>query len=182
MYAKPVPAFINDVSANPDDTAATITWTTIDPATSQVQYGLTTDLGSSTVLQSALVTNHAVLLSGLTPGTGYYFKILSAVGSTQYASSNFFFVTTNYLLTNAVFDLTNTWTYTSANLDGVNWTTPTYDDSAWDGSGPGALWVDNRGPNFTGDIPIPLLTEMPLNPNTGYPFHYLLSPDPFHLY
>jgi hypothetical protein len=165
-----VPAFIDDVSANPDDTAATITWTTIDPATSQVQYGLTTDLGSSTVLQSALDTNHAALLSGLTPGTGYYFKILSTVGSTQFASSNFFFVTTNYLLTNAVFDLTNTWTFSSTNLDGVEWTTPTYNDSAWDGSGPGALWVDNRGPNFMGDIPIPLLTEMPLDPNSSNPF------------
>jgi hypothetical protein len=171
VYAKPVPAFINDVSANPDDTAATITWTTIDPATSQVQYGLTSNLGSSTVLQSALVTNHAALLSGLTPGTGYYFKILSAVGSTQFVSSNFFLVTSNYLLTNAMFDLTNAWTYTSTNLDGVEWTAPTYNDSAWDGSGPGALWVDNRGPNYMGDIPIPLLTEMPLDPNTGYPYH-----------
>jgi hypothetical protein len=171
VYAKPVPAFINDVSANPDDTAATITWTTTDPATSQVQYGLTANLGSSTVLQSILVTNHAALLSGLTPGTGYYFQVLSTIGSTQFISSNFFFVTTNYLLTNAIFDLTNTWTYTSANLDGVNWTTPAYSDSAWDGSGPGALWVDNRGPNYMGDIPIPLLTEMPLDPNSGYPYY-----------
>jgi exopolysaccharide biosynthesis protein len=171
VYAKPVAAFINDVSANPDDTAATITWTTTDPATSQVQYGLTSNLGSATALQSALVTNHTALLSGLIPGSGYYFKILSTVGSTQFASSNFFLVTTNYLLTNAVFDLTNTWTYTTANLDGVKWTTPTYNDSAWNGSGLGALWVDNRGPNFMGDIPIPLLTEMPLDPNTGYPYH-----------
>ncbi len=182
IFAKPVPAFINDVSANPDDTAATITWTTIDPATSQVQYGLTTGLGSSTPFQSALVTNHAVLLSGLTPGTGYYFNILSTVGGSQYVSSNFFFMTTNYLLTDAVFDLTNTWTYTSANLDGVNWTTPAYDDSAWDGSGPGALWVDNRGPNYAGDIPI-----QPANRNAAGSQHwlslsYLLSPDPFHLY
>ena len=123
------------------------------------------------MLQSALVTNHAALLSGLTPGTGYYFKILSAVGSTQFVSSNFFLVTSNYLLTNAMFDLTNAWTYTSTNLDGVEWTAPTYNDSAWDGSGPGALWVDNRGPNYMGDIPIPLLTEMPLDPNTGYPYH-----------
>ena len=170
VYAKPVPAFISDVSANPDDTAATITWTTTDPATSQVQYGLTTDLGSSSTLQSGLVTNHAALLSGLTPSTGYYFRILSVVGSTQFSSSNFFLLTTNYLLTNAVFDLTNIWSYTSANLDGVKWTTPTYNDSAWIGSGPGALWVDSRGPNFSGDIPIPLLTEMPLDSNTDYPY------------
>ena len=170
VYAKPVPAFINDVSANPDDTAATITWTTIDPATSQMLYGLTPNLGSSTILQSALVTNHAVLLSGLTPGTGYYYQILSTVGGSQFVSSNFFFVTTNYLLTNAVFDLTNTWTYTSANLDGVNWTTPTYSDAAWDGSGPGALWVDLRGPNAMDDISIPLQTEMSLNLDTGYPY------------
>ena len=89
-----------------------------------------------------MVTNHAALLTGLTPGTGYYFQVFSSdSGGTHYASSNFFFTTVNYLSTNLVFDFTNTWTYATTNLDGVNWTTPGYDDSGWDGSGTGLLWL-----------------------------------------
>jgi hypothetical protein len=173
VYAKPVPAFINNVVPNPDDTAATITWATIDPATTQLQYGLTTNLGSSTILQSTLVTNHAVLLTNLTPNTAYYFKALATIGANQYASSNLVFVTTNYVITSQIFDLTNTWTYSTSNLDGVNWTAPGYDDSGWDGSGPGLLWVDARAVQNPSGIPL-MDTEMPGNPNNpsipGYPF------------
>lgn len=173
VYAKPLPGFINNVLPNPDDTAATITWTTIAPATTQLQYGLTTNFGSSTPLQSAQVTNHAVLLTNLTPNTAYYFNVLATTGSTQYASSNFVFVTTNYVITTQVFALTNTWTYSTANLDGVNWTTGVYDDSGWDGSGPGLLWVDARATQNPDNIPF-LDTQMPSNPNNpsgpAYPF------------
>ncbi|HVV70436.1 MAG TPA: phosphodiester glycosidase family protein, partial [Verrucomicrobiae bacterium] len=172
VAAKPVPGFINDVNAKPDDTTATISWTTIAPASTQVQFGETTNLGSFSTLSSDLVTNHVALLTGLTPGTGYYYNAVSVSGGTQYASSNFFFVTTNYVTTNLLFDFTNTWSYSTANLDGVNWTAPGYNDSAWDGTGPGALWIDARGPNA--DIPVPLNTLMPGDPNNsfspGYPF------------
>jgi hypothetical protein len=172
LYAKPVPGFINDVTASPDDTTVMINWSTTAPATSQIQYGLTTNLGSFSPLSATLVTNHSVQLTGLTPGTGYYFNVISSVSGSQYVSSNFFFVTTNYVVTNAVFDLSNVWSYTTANLDGVNWTAPKYDDSGWDGSGPGLLWIDIRGPNSA--IPVPLVTQMPGNPNNtyaaGYPY------------
>jgi hypothetical protein len=172
LFAKPVPGFINNVIPMPDDTAATITWTTTAPSTSQVQYGLTTGLGSSSALSTALVTNHAVLLTNLTPGSGYYFVAVSTSGGSQYVSSNFFFVTTNYVITTPIFDLTNTWTYGTANLDGINWTAPGYNDSSWDGSGPGLLWIDIRGPNA--NIPAPLITQMSGDPNNsysaGYPF------------
>src|SRR6266511_2707496 len=67
LFAKPLPGFINDVDARPDDTTATITWTTIEPSTTQVEYGLTTDFGNRTDLQPASVTNHVVQLTGLTP-------------------------------------------------------------------------------------------------------------------
>ncbi len=168
VFAKPLPGFINNVTAIPDDTAATITWTTISNATTQVQYGLTTSFDFSTPLLPALVTNHAALLTNLTPGTGYYFAAYSQVGTTLYVSSNFYFTTTNYVTTNEIFDLTNTWTYTTQDLDEVNWTATNYDDSAWVGSGPGLLWTDVRGPNP--NIPVPLETEMPLDPATGYPY------------
>ena len=169
LYAKPLPGFFNDINAQPDDTAATITWTTTAAATSQVKYGLTTSLDLQTDLLPEMVTNHAVLLGGLTPNTEYYFSAVSGDGTTLHQSDSYYFTTTNYATTNAIFDLTNTWTYTDDDLDGVNWTAPSYDDSNWIGSGPGLLWVDTRGfanPN----IPVPMNTEMPYNPATGYPY------------
>jgi len=170
VSAKPLPGFINDVNALPDDTAATITWTTVSPSTTQVEYGLSTNFTLLSALNTTLSTNHAVLLTNLSPGLGYYFAAVSKVGAAQYVSSNFFFATSNYATTNAVFDLPQPWSYTTANLDGVNWTARTYDDSAWDGQGPGVLWADTRGANSLGHIPATLATEMPLDPSTGYPF------------
>ena len=169
VYAKPVPGFINDVRPQPDDTSATITWTTTSPATSLVQYGLTPSLGSTSDYSAGMQTNHAALLTGLLPGAGYYYQVVSSDGANQYQSDVFFFTTVNYATTNLIFDFSNVWTYATTNLDGVNWTAPTYDDSRWIGSGPGLLWVDTRGfanPN----IPMPMLTQMPANPGTAYPF------------
>jgi hypothetical protein len=167
IYAKPVSGFINNVAALPDDTAATITWSTIDPATTQVEYGLATNFNSSSTLMTALITNHAALLTGLTPNTGYYYAAYSKAGSTLYVSSNFFFTTTNYVTTDTLYDLTNTWEFTTNDLDGVNWTATNYDDSAWLGSGPALLWTDPAGANP--EIPF-LDTEVPLDPATDFPY------------
>jgi len=168
VYARPLPGMINDVKILPDDTFATVMWTTTAPASTQVGYGTTLSQDQSSAYSGTLVTNHTVLLSGLAPGTGYYFHAISAVGATIYNSSNFFFVTTNYLATNALFDLDNSWSFTSADLDSVNWTDINYDDSSW-AQGPGLLWVDTRGfPNP--NIPVPMLTQMPSDPTTGYPY------------
>jgi hypothetical protein len=171
VYAKPLPGPINDVLAAPDDTTALITWTTLLAADSQVQYGLTTNLEASTALISESVTNHAVTLTGLSPDTGYYFKVLSGVNGNQYRSPLFYFTTTNYVITNFIFDLTNTWAFTTSNLDGISWTAPNYNDTTWVGTGPGLLWIDARGPNS--GIP-ELNTLMPGDPNNAlgptYPF------------
>ena len=50
-------------------TSVAITWETVAPSTSQVQYGTTSALGTSTVLDSTLVTTHRQTLTGLTGGT-----------------------------------------------------------------------------------------------------------------
>ncbi len=170
VRAKPLPGFFNDINVVPSDTTASITWTTLSPSTTQVTYGLTTQFTWTTPLDATMTTNHAVVLTNLTPATGYYFAALSTAGTSQYVSPDLFFVTTNYVTTNLLFDLTNIWTYATEDLDGIPWTTPGYDDSGWDGSGPGVLWVDNRGPNPFGTIPVALLTQMPLDPTTGYPY------------
>src|SRR5262249_23507817 len=123
-------------------------------------------LGSYTTLSTDPVTNHVVLLTGLSLATTYYFQAISTDGGTQYVSSNLTFATSGL---QHLFSFDNSWTYSTANLDGVNWTARTYDDSAWDGSGPVLLWVDTRG-SPDGNIPLPMLTEMPWNQSTTDPF------------
>ena len=169
IYAKPVPGFINDVVATPDDTSATIAWVTTAPATSQVQYGLTADLESATTPDLNLVTSHTTLLSGLTPSTTYYFLVESDEGTLTHRSATFAFTTTNYVTTDFIFDVTNAWRYTAQNLDDVPWTTPDYDDTGWSGPGPGLLYIDVR-PKPTSDVQ-PKGAQLPANPaNNGYPF------------
>jgi hypothetical protein len=69
---------ISAVSAVSDaEGRATVTWTTDEPASSRVEYGRTTNLGYDTDA-SALVTDHGVELSGLSPATTYHFRVSSA--------------------------------------------------------------------------------------------------------
>jgi len=75
-------------------TGATITWTTDEPATSQVEYGLTDQYGSATTLDPALLTNHSVGLTGLTGGTTYHFRVKSAdAAANEAVSADYTFAT-----------------------------------------------------------------------------------------
>jgi hypothetical protein len=73
-------------------TSATITWTTNQASSSLVNYGTTTVYGSSSPLNSTLVTAHSVALTGLTPGTTYNYDVVSANATgNSAASANFTF-------------------------------------------------------------------------------------------
>jgi len=72
------PPVISEVSASDiTETSAVISWTTDEPATSEVEYGLTTGYGSTTTLDEALVINHRVTLTGLTGDTTYHCRVKS---------------------------------------------------------------------------------------------------------
>ena len=72
------PPQISAVSAGqPAAAAATITWTTDESATSQVEYGTTTEYGSETSLDSSLANSHSQLVSGLVAATAYHFRVLA---------------------------------------------------------------------------------------------------------
>ncbi|MGC9323950.1 MAG: S8 family serine peptidase [Desulfomonilia bacterium] len=63
------------------DTDALITWTTDEPSDSRVQYGPATSTWNgypSSAYSSQLVTTHSILLSHLTDGTDYFFRVGSA--------------------------------------------------------------------------------------------------------
>jgi hypothetical protein len=70
------PPVISNINVSAGETTATITWTTDEPATSVVDYGLTssyTDFEENLTL----VTSHSVVLPGLTSETEYHFEIVS---------------------------------------------------------------------------------------------------------
>jgi hypothetical protein len=95
--APPPPTTISSVNAGGiTNTAATITWTTNNPASSQVNYGTSASYGSATTLDTTLVTSHSQSLSGLVPNTTYHYQIRSTdAGGTPVTAGDFTFTTTN---------------------------------------------------------------------------------------
>ena len=81
-------------ATNITSSSATITWTTNEAATSQVNYGLTTSYGFTTTLDSTLVTAHSVTITGLASNTTYNYRVRSrdAAGN-ESVSANSTFVT-----------------------------------------------------------------------------------------
>jgi hypothetical protein len=80
------PPVISDLSAAVGRTTAEVTWTTDEHATTKLEYGLTTGYGT-TVESSTPVTDHSVVLTGLTENTLYHYKVTSADGVGNSASS-----------------------------------------------------------------------------------------------
>ena len=71
---------VSDVTSD----GATITWTTDEPSTSQVEYRP----GSLSALDKTLVTSHSVTLTNLIPGTTYHYKTMSVDAAGNLAVSD----------------------------------------------------------------------------------------------
>jgi len=84
---------ISNVACTADNRSATITWTTDDPATSQVEYGTTAAYGVETTATTALVTSHSVTISALAPETMYHYRVLSDSATDDATSADATFVT-----------------------------------------------------------------------------------------
>ncbi len=157
------PPFITNVVVVPGETNAAFTWTTLSNSTSQVLYGPTPALGSSNALDSNLVLNHAMVLTGLKPSTEYYFRMVSSVGSSEHTYDGTF-TTTSFFLPLVAFS--NAWRFHTDDLTGTNWTAPNYDDSGWPGQGPALLHSEdnvNVGPRNT---------LLPLDGGAVFPAYY----------
>ncbi|MFC1978778.1 fibronectin type III domain-containing protein [Chloroflexota bacterium] len=93
------PPVLTSVSASDiSGIGATITWTTNEAATSQLEYGVTTDYGTTTTLDTTFSTNHSLNLSGLTLGTTYHYRVKSVDGSDNQAVSEDYTFETTYTL------------------------------------------------------------------------------------
>src|SRR3989304_5988479 len=71
------PVLSNITTGSITSSGAVITWTTDEQSTSQIEHGTTTSYGSSTTLDSTLVTSHSVSISGLSSWTTYHFMVKS---------------------------------------------------------------------------------------------------------
>jgi hypothetical protein len=89
------PPVISGLAAtNIAQTSATIIWSTDEPATSQVEYGLDTTYGSKTTLDSSKLTSHSQNLGGLTASTTYHLRVDSAdVAGNMATSADYAFTT-----------------------------------------------------------------------------------------
>jgi hypothetical protein len=71
------PPVISNIYVGPLHTLAGITWQTNEPANTQVLYGTTTNLSSSTPITNRYITKHNVVLTGLAQNTNYYYRVVS---------------------------------------------------------------------------------------------------------
>lgn len=73
------PTVSNVASSLASQTSAVITWLTNELADSQVLYGTTAgNLNQQTSVNATMTINHSVVISSLTAGTTYYYKVVSA--------------------------------------------------------------------------------------------------------
>jgi hypothetical protein len=88
---------ISNVSASAITTSgANITWVTDVAASSQVEYGTTTNYGTLSTLNATLVTSHSVSLTGLSANTLYHYRVHSKNSSgTESISGDFVLQTSN---------------------------------------------------------------------------------------
>jgi chitodextrinase len=88
------PTISNINQGTPTSNSVTITWTTNEPADTQVDYGVTTSYGQSTTLNTTQSTSHSATLSGLSPGVTYNYRVKSRdVAGNLSASANSTFTT-----------------------------------------------------------------------------------------
>ncbi len=106
------PIISNISTFNITKTSAKIIWITDEPGDSQVEYW--SSPSELTPLDETLVTEHLVHLTGLTPATTYYYKVMSRDGAGNLAVSDEYTFTTSGSPANFV---TGNWDIDQTELD-----------------------------------------------------------------
>lgn len=89
------PDLTSEPTATVKTKSATITWTTSRESNSFVQYGTSSGSYGNEVGSSDQVTSHSIQLTGLNPGTTYYYKVLWTDEDGNQGASDEYTFTTN---------------------------------------------------------------------------------------
>ena len=89
------PTLVGEPTASVKTKTATIGWSTSRTASSFVKYGKTSGSYGEEVGSSTQITAHSIALSGLDPGTTYYYKVLWTDEDGNTGSSNEYSLVTN---------------------------------------------------------------------------------------
>jgi len=92
--ADTTPPVISSVTTTPGTTQIQVDWSTDEPATSSVEYGLTTAYELGRIDDLTLTSLHSTLLGGLQSSTTYNLRVLSQDASGNSSASGNFAVTT----------------------------------------------------------------------------------------
>jgi len=93
LFETYIPLEISNINAEQiTDTSALLTWESNIPVLGFINYGIDTTLGSFLYCDSRAATRHSASLTGLTPETGYYYRIFSvdSGGDTSYTAIHTF--------------------------------------------------------------------------------------------
>lgn len=135
------PIISNITSNNITSSEVTISWATNEPATSQVEYGISTLYGTLSSLDNNLTTSHTIVLTSLSPNTTYNFRVLSIdQAGNQSISTGYTFTTLRNIQPEtpaSILDIrtmpslstnnTVMLTWTSTGADGIEGTATSYD-------------------------------------------------------
>jgi len=84
----------SQISAEPTDDGAVISWTTDEPSFVQVEYGPTVSYGFSISITEAPSTSHQVVITGLEGGRTYHFRVrVRDAEGNEYVSEDMVFTT-----------------------------------------------------------------------------------------
>ncbi len=113
-----VPPVLFNVAAAAGGSAAIVSWSSTNLSTSQVEYGLTTNLGLATYEDPVPVTNHVLMLAGLLPRTNYFFTVVSRSGTNVYRSGGWSFSTApDVILDNDAATYSGAWSTGTNSVD-----------------------------------------------------------------
>jgi hypothetical protein len=91
--ATSIPAISAVTASGVTSNSATITWTTDQPSSSQVEYGPNSGYGTLSTYSAALTVSHSVTITGLAAGITWNYAVISAGSGGTATSGNFTFST-----------------------------------------------------------------------------------------
>jgi uncharacterized lipoprotein YddW (UPF0748 family) len=109
---------VADLKVSPGEREAVLSWRTHEPATTQIAYGTSTNLGRLAAASLEPATDHCAFLSGLNRGAKHYFRILARADTNDCRTSLHSFRTAGELvIDNPAASFSGAWTLSSAAMN-----------------------------------------------------------------